>query len=59
MPLPIVGLGYRWSLDFARPLPLMVRHNKYVLVMVEHFSKWIKLGSIPRQIQRGSSVCIP
>ncbi len=25
------------------PLPLMVRHNIYVLVMVEHFSKWIAL----------------
>jgi hypothetical protein len=38
-----MGLGYRWSLDFAGPLPLTVRHNKYVLVMVEHFSKWTKL----------------
>jgi uncharacterized protein YihD (DUF1040 family) len=38
-----MGLGYRWSLDFAGPLPLMVRHNRYVLVMVEHFSKWIAL----------------
>jgi hypothetical protein len=36
-----MGLGYRWSLDFAGPLPLTVRHNKYVLV--EHFSKWIEL----------------
>ncbi len=42
-PLPIMGLGYRWSLDFVRPLPLTIRHNKYVLVMVEHFSKWIEL----------------
>jgi hypothetical protein len=25
------------------PLPSTVRHNRYVLVMVEHFSKWIKL----------------
>ena len=38
-PLPIMGLGYRWSLDFAGPLSLTIRHNKYVLVMVEHFSK--------------------
>jgi hypothetical protein len=37
------GLGYRWSLDFVRPLPLTVWHNRYVLVMVEHFSKWIEL----------------
>jgi hypothetical protein len=38
-----MGLGYRWNLDFAGPLALMARHNKYVLVMVEHFSKWIEL----------------
>ncbi len=38
-----MGLGYRWSLRFAGPLPLMVQHNRYVLVMVEHFSKWIGL----------------
>ncbi len=42
-PLLIMGLGYCWSLDFVGPLPLMVRHNRYVLVMVEHFSKWIEL----------------
>ena len=42
-PLPIMDLGYRWSLDFARPLPITKRHNKYVLVMIEYFSKWIEL----------------
>jgi hypothetical protein len=42
-PLPIMGLGYCWSLDFAGPLPLTIWHNIYVLVMVEHFSKWIEL----------------
>jgi hypothetical protein len=40
-PLPIMGLGYRWSLDFAGPLPVTPRHNKYVLVMIEHFSTGI------------------
>jgi hypothetical protein len=38
-----MGLGYRRNLDFARPLPLTIQHNRYVLVMVEHFSKWIEL----------------
>ena len=46
-PLPIMGLGYRWSLDFAGPLPITKRHNKYVLVMIEHFSKWIELVALP------------
>ncbi len=52
-PLPIMGLGYRWSLDFAGPLPLTVRHNKYVLVMVEHFSKWIELVPSPDKSSKG------
>jgi len=42
-PLPIMGLGYCWSLDFVKPLPLTIWYNRYVLVMVEHFSKWIEL----------------
>jgi hypothetical protein len=52
-PLPIMGLGYRWNLDFAGPLPLIVRHNKYVLVMVEHFSKWIELVPSPDKSSEG------
>jgi hypothetical protein len=38
-----MGLGYHCNLNFVGPLPLTVRHNRYVLVMVEHFSKWIEL----------------
>jgi hypothetical protein len=48
-----MGLGYRWSLDFVGPLPLIVRHNKYVLVMVEHFSKWIELVPSPDKSSEG------
>jgi hypothetical protein len=52
-PLPIMGSGYCWSLHFAGPLPLTVRHNKYVLVMVEHFSKWIELVPSPDKSSEG------
>jgi hypothetical protein len=38
-----MGLGYQWSLDFVNPLNLTTRHNLYVLVMIEHFSKWLEL----------------
>jgi hypothetical protein len=48
-----MGLGYRWSLDFARPLPLTIQHNRYVLVMVEHFSKWIELVPSPNKSSKG------
>jgi hypothetical protein len=48
-----MGLGYRWSLDFVGPLPLTIRHNRYVLVMVEHFSKWIELVPSPDKSSEG------
>ena len=47
-PLPIMGLGCRWSLDFAGPLLPTSQGAKYVLVMVEHFSKWIELVALPQ-----------
>ena len=36
-------LDYRRSLHFAGPLVVTPRGAKYVLVMLEHFSKWIEL----------------
>ena len=43
-----MGLGYRWSLDFAKPLIVTPHGAKYVLVMVEHFSKWIEFVMLPQ-----------
>jgi transposase InsO family protein len=54
-PLPIMGLGYRWSLDFAGPLLVTPRYNKYVLVMIEHFSKWIELVALPDKFSEGAA----
>jgi hypothetical protein len=48
-----MGLGYHWSLDFLGPLPLTIHHNRYVLVMVEHFSKWIELVPSPDKSNEG------
>jgi hypothetical protein len=38
-----MGLGYQWSLDLASPLSLTPQHKQYVLVMIEHISKWLEL----------------
>jgi transposase InsO family protein len=54
-PLSIMGLGYRWSLDFAGPLPVTPRYNKYVLVIIEHFSKWIELVALPDKFSEGAA----
>jgi transposase-like protein len=47
-----MGLGYRWSLDFAGPLVVTPRGAKYVLVMVEHFSKWIEFVALPQNFAK-------
>jgi hypothetical protein len=44
--VPIPQLSYHLNLDFARLLPLTTCNNWYVLIMVEHFSKWIELISL-------------
>ena len=46
-PLPLQGLMYRWGIDFAGPLPETERGNKYVLVCIEHCTKWIELIALP------------
>ena len=48
-----MDLDYRWSLDFAGPLPITKRHNKYVMVMIGHFSKWIELVALPNKFSEG------
>ncbi|GJP41275.1 hypothetical protein CLOM_g934, partial [Closterium sp. NIES-68] len=52
--LPIRGLGFRWSLDLAGELPLSRRGKQYIVVMVEHTSKWVEA----RALSSKSSVLI-
>jgi len=47
-PLPLMGLGYGWSLNFASPLTNTSQSAKYIFVMVEHFGKWIELIKFPQ-----------
>ena len=47
-PLPIIELGYRWSVNFVGPLVVTPCGTKYVLVMVEYFSKCIELVVLPQ-----------
>ena len=42
-PLPIEGLFYRWGVDLCGPFPTSSRGNRYVAVMIEHFSKTVVL----------------
>lgn len=47
-PLPIMGIFYRWGVDLAGPFnPVTTSGNRYVMVMVEHFSKFLDVVAIP------------
>ena len=46
-PLPIMGMFYRWSVDLAT-MPVTTKlGNKYVMVMIEHYSKYVVLAALP------------
>jgi hypothetical protein len=62
-PLSIMGLFYRWGVDLCKMLHTSENGNKYVVVMIEHFTKWVELVPIPEKssfytaagpIERGS-----
>ena len=46
-PMPIFGMFYRFSIDSAGPFRPSSTGMQYVIVIVEHFSKWIELAAIP------------
>ena len=46
-PLHLQGLMFSWGIDFAGPLIETKRGNKYVLVCIEHFTKWVELIPLP------------
>jgi hypothetical protein len=45
-PLPIEGMFYRWGIDLCGPFDVTPRGNKYLMVCVEHFSKWFEIMPI-------------
>ena len=46
-PLPIVGMFYCWSVDMAESFPQSEYGNYCIMVMIEHFSKWVEVLAIP------------
>jgi hypothetical protein len=48
-PLPIMGLMYRWGVDLAGPFDESIRGNTYVMICIEHFSKWVELIPLPNK----------
>jgi hypothetical protein len=46
-PLPIMGLFYRWGVDLCKMPHTSEDGNKYVVVMIEHFTKWVEFSPHP------------
>ena len=57
-PLPIMGMFYRWGVDLCKMPFKSVSGNKYVVVMIEHFSKWIELVPIPEKTSRHTAAAL-
>ncbi len=54
-PLPIQGMFYRWSCDLTGELPQTSRGNVYIMIMIEHFSKWVELVVLPDKSSHSTS----
>ena len=49
--LPIKGMMYRWGVDLAGPIkPESDRGHGYIMIAIEHFSKWMVAVPIPDKL---------
>jgi hypothetical protein len=48
--IPICDLFCRVALDSRGPLPKTNKGNKYILVVIDHYSKWCEAKTILDQI---------
>jgi len=46
---------YRWPCDLAGELPQTSRGNVYIMIMIEHFSKWVELVALPDKSSHNTS----
>jgi hypothetical protein len=53
--LLIQGMFYRWSCDLTGELPQTSRGNVYIMIMNEHFSKWVELVALPNKSSQSTS----
>jgi transposase InsO family protein len=47
--IPVAKPMELWAMDIMGPLPMTARGNQYVLVMSDHFTKWVEAVPMPNQ----------
>jgi hypothetical protein len=57
-PLPIMGMFYRWGVDLCKMPFKSASGNRYVVVMTQHFSKWIELVPIPEKTSHHTAAAL-
>ena len=57
-PLPIMGMFYRWGVDLCKMPFVSTDGNRYVVIMIEHFSKWIELVPIPTKESKHTAAAL-
>ena len=48
-PLPIEGMFYRWGVDLAGPFDETGSGHQFVMICIEHYSKWAELIPLPNK----------
>ena len=48
--IPVSGIFNTWSLDYARPPPTTNKGNKFIILGVEHTSRWQVARAIPQSM---------
>jgi DNA polymerase III alpha subunit len=51
-PLSIMDMFYRWGVDLCKMPVTSKDGNNYVVVMIEHFTKWVELVLIPEKFSK-------
>jgi hypothetical protein len=46
---------YRWSYDLVGEVPQTSKGNVYIMIMIEHFSKWVELVALSDKSSRNTS----
>ena len=50
--MPVGAPLDRLSTDILRPLPITPRNNRYILIVVDYFTKWVEVFPVPDQTAR-------